>query len=699
MTSAAGEPSKDKTLSSGCSEQDWSLRANGQTYRDRGNETSIIVNRLVNSSSSVTGIAGRRGAGKSSLVLRVLDQCRQKHYFTQLIHSPTSYEPREFLISVSRIICDEVIERLDERRGRLPSLDERAKLEERRISRLRNLLWAFAMVLFITVPTILIKQVNDVTAENAELRIENLTTEIRENRRPLAFHANRISDYLKKTISENDFRSVFDHSDLISVLGQLTDILSPPEEPLTGLRAAVWELDDLVWRPKRPNMPVPDHILLEIRYDLQPLLKLSESLRESQRARDVVSKYYTFGVYYNPMAAFITGTSLLILVVLSFVARHLGQRLRLLREVERKETGLRAEAVAFAEHLSYQQTLSTTQEAGVSIFQFSSALRKGKSLTTRTLSLPGLTEHCAEFLQKVGKVYSAGVVICFDELDKIDEPEELDLLLRGVKGMLGRDNTHFLFTVSDDAIGRFATRRTKEQGILESAFEDIVLLDRVDFRFADHVLSPMYGAGCRAEGSCKTATSTKLFWLFGGGIPREMKRSARVCLESELILKTADPFEIWRRLLKKRVEDIRLWVARIGGDDEATAEFLSALYRLEGQLMSQGHFDRRWIAAGVRSWIRGSTANEVTSSECGLRKEEERAEDEPSRKSTDLVYGRATIEVVLGITGGLVAEEYSRDEEFEKLAPHLSCIFEHAPGNFDFAWKTLHQYVGRMRLL
>ena len=142
---------------------------------------------------------------------------------------------------------------------------------------------------------------------------------------------------------------------------------------------------------------------------------------------------------------------------------------------------------------------------------------EGKSLTTRSLSLPGLTEKYAAFLQRVCEVYSDGVVICFDELDKIENPKELDLLLRGVKGILGRNNTHFLFTVSDDAIARFATRRSKEQGILESTFEDIILLERIDFRFADRVLeSYVRRTSFKVDATKGTHPSTKLFLLFGG---------------------------------------------------------------------------------------------------------------------------------------------------------------------------------------
>lgn len=88
---------------------DWALSANGKTYRDRSNEAIVLKIRVINSSASVTGIAGERGAGKSSLALRVLDLCKRETVFSQLIHSPTGYEPREFLVSVCQSVCDEVI--------------------------------------------------------------------------------------------------------------------------------------------------------------------------------------------------------------------------------------------------------------------------------------------------------------------------------------------------------------------------------------------------------------------------------------------------------------------------------------------------------------------------------------------------------------------------------------------------------------
>src|SRR5580704_5352671 len=85
---------------------DFSLRASGTTYIERSQEAVRVTTRIDNSSSSVVGIAGVRGAGKSSLAKRVLNTCDQKGYFTLLIPSPTGYEPREFLIAIFQRIAE-----------------------------------------------------------------------------------------------------------------------------------------------------------------------------------------------------------------------------------------------------------------------------------------------------------------------------------------------------------------------------------------------------------------------------------------------------------------------------------------------------------------------------------------------------------------------------------------------------------------
>jgi hypothetical protein len=84
---------------------DYSLRSSGKTYVDGRGDARHIVDRIKTSSASVIGIAGVRGAGKSSLAKKALDECNTLGFFTLLVPSPTGYEPREFLLSNFPTYC------------------------------------------------------------------------------------------------------------------------------------------------------------------------------------------------------------------------------------------------------------------------------------------------------------------------------------------------------------------------------------------------------------------------------------------------------------------------------------------------------------------------------------------------------------------------------------------------------------------
>jgi hypothetical protein len=71
-------------------ETDFSLKSNGRSYIEIKGEAKQIFERIQQSSASVIGIAGVRGAGKSSLSKKILEACSEKGYFTLLIPSPAA---------------------------------------------------------------------------------------------------------------------------------------------------------------------------------------------------------------------------------------------------------------------------------------------------------------------------------------------------------------------------------------------------------------------------------------------------------------------------------------------------------------------------------------------------------------------------------------------------------------------------------
>ena len=455
---------------------DWSLRANGETYRDRSNESIILTKRLIKCSASVTGIAGCRGSGKSSLALRVLDNCAKKGAFTQLIHSPTGYDPREFLVSVFQRLCESVVTRIDRQFGQVNSLYARGEAERSRLVRISLLLIFGAVVPLVAA---IFYGYYQMYQESSQERLQELATVGSSYRKQLADRENDLARQIDQLLPQS---------------------LARNNEILRNL------MSERSWVKKELEM-----------LDSEPII-------------DTIGD--TFLIFMLVLAAYI---------ILTVLLRHLMSiRGRIVRARRfSRETGLRQLALEISEHLKFQTTLSTSTEKAVSLAKLTATRTAGKSLMARPLSLPSLTDQCALFLKRIGEVYAGRVVICLDELDKIENPRNLDNLLRGIKGVLGQPNTHFILTVSEDALAEFTKQRRLDTGMLESAFEDIVLLERIDLKVADYVVELMYPESNRGDADGTIHMSTKLLWLFGGAIPREVKRNARVCLEAGLRPKMA----------------------------------------------------------------------------------------------------------------------------------------------------------------
>jgi len=97
-----------------------------------------VVCRIDTSSSSVVGITGVRGAGKSSLAKKVLNACDVQGYFTLLIPSPTGYEPREFLLAIFQRVGEHVTDRL---RQIVDAADDLTTVGKRKATELRRRAW------------------------------------------------------------------------------------------------------------------------------------------------------------------------------------------------------------------------------------------------------------------------------------------------------------------------------------------------------------------------------------------------------------------------------------------------------------------------------------------------------------------------------------------------------------------------------
>ena len=606
---------------------DWSLRPNGKTYRDRCSESRRITRRLQNSTGSVTGIAGQRGVGKSSLVQRVLTNCEKRGAFTLLIHSPTDYDSKEFLVSVFQRICEEVVVQIDDNLSKSNSLFERGKDEQRR---LRNhsmiVLLGIFVLLFSLIGSVAYFQLKEVT----EVRRSEIETRISVLDQQAADLANKFS------IAPN-FIDTEQSDNLVNILDNIANERS--------------------------------HLRSSLNYTPKHL--------------------FNFLVIYVPIALIIYGA-------LIFLFWYLFRILKKYRQAKKhpNKIVLRKLALDHIENLKFHTTLVKSGETGMSFGNLSTRLKSSKNLAIRPLSLPGLTSEFADFLEMIATVYKVDgqmgqVVICMDELDKIENSHDLDKLLRGIKGVLGRPGTHFLLTVSQDALSTFSTRRRMPKGIVESAFEEIISLDRIDLIVTAHIIELMCPKLILGEDAVTQRKLTTLFWFFGTGVPREIKRSVLLFLESDLANKNVVPMEIWKLLFLNRLNDLRSWVLRFGADDVATFRFLPQLqesielFQTEELDKATGNWSMKAFILFWKDHLNSFVVEDIR----------DNGNIGNNSSKVKLAYGRAILDLILAASARVYAEDSPSRVLTNDEVEQLNIIFEFMPTNLGFAMNRTFEYI------
>lgn len=115
------------------------------------------------------------------------------------------------------------------------------------------------------------------------------------------------------------------------------------------------------------------------------------------------------------------------------------------------------------------------------------------------------------------------VLICIDELDKISLTSDLIETVNDLKDLFHVEGVHFVVSVSTDALTSFEQRGLPSRDAFDSSFDTIVGVTALTLEESLLVLSaraegfpPIVGAFCHA---------------WAGGLPRDLLRTARRCVE------------------------------------------------------------------------------------------------------------------------------------------------------------------------
>ncbi|HWS71023.1 MAG TPA: hypothetical protein VN605_02865, partial [Thermoanaerobaculia bacterium] len=151
-------------------------------------------------------------------------------------------------------------------------------------------------------------------------------------------------------------------------------------------------------------------------------------------------------------------------------------------------TAVTASAAEWDLELRYQQSFTSGWSGALKLpVGIDTSTTNSTSLIARQLTFPELAQAFRQFLATLAPWYV--VVIAIDELDKIATAERAQQFLNEVKAVFGVRGVFYLVSVSDSAISSFSRRGLGVRDAFDSAFDEIVRIGYLDHAQAKSVLS------------------------------------------------------------------------------------------------------------------------------------------------------------------------------------------------------------------
>jgi hypothetical protein len=213
--------------------------------------------------------------------------------------------------------------------------------------------------------------------------------------------------------------------------------------------------------------------------------------------------------------------------------------------------------------LSLNADVSTSASLGGSLTVFGAGLtRSGSRQVTRGIvTHPALVDHFRAFVTELTRM-DLRIRIGVDELDKLG-PDDARAFLNGFKAVFGLPGTHFLVSVSEDAMSDFERRGVPIRDAFDSSLDEVVRVHELTVEQSMELLTtrskltlPLsFGALCHC---------------LSGGLPRELLRVARRLVRHNARLKGKPEFGQMKPLSWRLIEDdldaksSALWVVARG---------------------------------------------------------------------------------------------------------------------------------------
>lgn len=498
------------------------------------------------------GIAGPRGAGKSTLIASVCsDSMREldgKKVLTVSTSAPVEYQARDFILHLFATLCHRIMERSDEKYDRTTWKDLQ-DIDSAPASTVYRYFPIVAMSLYI-IGIVLIGLSLGVASLNVivhEATFKQSASSLNVAQAP----ASAASTAIASATSSND--------SIVPAARALSSLFS--EFGMTAGKLLVSALACIL---------INLFLSLILTSRVQRLEQLRGIIREpSAEGQAQPGRSEGAATKRESSARFAA----------LFPIRFLKEVQRLsdtAQELERprKLAPLLRRAVAWLTEIKFQQSFSSGWAGALKIpGGVEGSVNKARSLAQLQLTLPEIVSGLLDLLQVATLEYT--VIIGIDELDKLQSDEKAHNFLNEIKAIFGVKGVYYLISVSQNAMSNFERRGLPFRDAFDSSFDDIISVDFMDFDTARRlIVQRMVGMPMQFQALC---------YCISGGLAREIVRSCRDLAELVSTQPANDLESITHRLVKSdieaKIQAVTAAVERMSVEP-MRSEFLGVLYPL-----------------------------------------------------------------------------------------------------------------------
>jgi hypothetical protein len=154
-------------------------------------------------------------------------------------------------------------------------------------------------------------------------------------------------------------------------------------------------------------------------------------------------------------------------------------------------------------------------------------MKSDRSWSERQRTLPDIVDEYRRFLDMVvGSTLTpyTQLLICIDELDKLESDEAAQRFLNGIKSVFNQKNCYYLVSISENAMSLFERRGLPLRDAFDSSFDEVIHLDYQTLESSKRLLSRRvlnlphpYLCFCH---------------ILAGGLPRDLIRVCRALFDA-----------------------------------------------------------------------------------------------------------------------------------------------------------------------